>query len=70
MSQAALFHPEVSKDRPITVVTGGSGFLGAAKIRECGAQVGDAVINFAEIQFEVVVFQSSGFFDHRQSFLR
>ncbi len=29
MSQAALFHPEVSKDRPITVVTGGSGFLGS-----------------------------------------
>ena len=29
MSQAALFHPEVSRQRPITVVTGGSGFLGS-----------------------------------------
>ena len=29
MSQAALFHPDVSHDRPITVVTGGSGFLGS-----------------------------------------
>ncbi len=29
MSQAALFHQDVSRDRPITVVTGGSGFLGS-----------------------------------------
>ncbi len=29
MSQASLFHPDVSRDRPITVVTGGSGFLGS-----------------------------------------
>lgn len=29
MSQAALFNPDVAKDRPITVVTGGSGFLGS-----------------------------------------
>jgi len=29
MSQDSLFHSEVSRDRPITVVTGGSGFLGS-----------------------------------------
>lgn len=29
MSEASLFHPEVSQDRPVTVVTGGSGFLGS-----------------------------------------
>ena len=29
MSQASLFHADVSRDRPITVVTGGSGFLGS-----------------------------------------
>ena len=29
MPEASLFHPEVSANRPITVVTGGSGFLGS-----------------------------------------